>query len=267
MASTDPDPHLARGPRYWVALAVTGVIGGILSGAFGVGGGILMVPLLIGLTGMDQKRAAATSLVAIIPTAIAGSATYFANGEVDLVVALLVAIGGVAGAYLGAKLLKRIPVVWLRWLFIVLLIAIAIRLFLIAPERGAEVEVDWLIGLALVASGLFMGVASGLFGIGGGVILVPLLITGFGAGDLMAKGTSLLVMVPTATMGTLTNVRGRMVDVRAGAVVGLAATLASFIGVALAFLVPPEVSGILFAILLIVSAAQLTVRAIRLQLK
>ncbi|MFC0681952.1 sulfite exporter TauE/SafE family protein [Lysobacter korlensis] len=267
MASPESDAHARKGARYWVALAVTGVIGGILSGAFGVGGGILMVPLLIGLTGMDQKRAAATSLVAIIPTAIAGSATYFANGEVDLLVALLVAIGGVAGSYLGAKLLRRIPVVWLRWLFIALLIGIAIRLFLIAPERGAEVQVDWLIGLALVASGLFMGVASGLFGIGGGVILVPLLITGFGAGDLVAKGTSLLVMVPTATMGTITNARGRMVDVRAGVVVGLAATLASFIGVALAFLVPPEVSGILFAILLIISAVQLTIRAVRLQLK
>jgi uncharacterized protein len=267
MASSESVRPQRKGARYWVALAVTGVIGGILSGAFGVGGGILMVPLLIGLAGMDQKRASATSLVAIIPTAIAGSAAYFANGEVDLLVALLVAIGGVAGAYLGAKLLKRIPIVWLRWLFIALLVGIAIRLFLIAPERGAEVEVDVFVGLALVASGLFMGVASGLFGIGGGVILVPLLITGFGAGDLVAKGTSLLVMVPTATVGTITNVRGGMVDVKAGAVVGLAATLASFIGVALAFLVPPQLSGILFAILLIVSAVQLTIRAIRLQLK
>jgi uncharacterized membrane protein YfcA len=250
------------GARYWISLTLTGIIGGILSGAFGVGGGILMVPLLIGLAGLDQKRASATSLVAIIPTAIAGSATYFANGEVDLVVAMLVAIGGVAGAYLGAKLLKRIPVVWLRWAFIALLIVVAVRMFLIAPERGAEVGLDWLVGIALVAAGLFMGIASGLFGIGGGVILVPLLITGFGAGDLVAKGTSLLVMVPTALMGSITNIRGRMVDVRAGVVVGIAATLASFIGVSLAFLVPPEVSGILFAILLIVSAVQLTIRAI-----
>jgi uncharacterized membrane protein YfcA len=57
------------------------------------------------------------------------------------------------------------------------------------------------------------------------------------------------------------------VNLRAGAVVGLAATLASFVGVALAFLVPPGLSGILFALLLIFSAVQLTIRAIRLQLK
>ena len=267
MTSSEPSAPRRAGARYWIALAVTGVIGGTLSGAFGVGGGILMVPLLIGLTGMDQKRAASTSLVAIIPAAVAGSSTYFANGEVDLTVALLVAIGGVAGAFLGAKLLKRIPVVWLRWLFIALLVGVAIRMFLIAPERGAEVEVDLLVALGLVAAGLFMGVASGLFGIGGGVILVPLLITAFGAGDLIAKGTSLLVMVPTSIMGTITNMRGRMVDAKAGLVVGLAATLASFVGVALAFLVPPSVSGVLFAILLVVSAIQLTIRAIRLQLK
>lgn len=267
MGSPESDADGRRGARYWLALAVTGVIGGILSGAFGVGGGILMVPLLIGLTGMDQKRAAATSLAAIIPTAIAGAATYSANGEVDLLVALLVALGGVAGAFLGAKLLKRIPVVWLRWAFIVLLLAVAVRLVLVSPERGADVDVDVPVGIALVAAGLFMGIASGLFGIGGGVILVPLLIAGFGSGDLIAKGTSLLVMVPTSLVGTLTNVRGRMVDVRAGAVVGLAATLASFVGVALAFLVPPQVSGILFAILLVVSALQLTIRAIRMQVK
>jgi uncharacterized membrane protein YfcA len=266
MTSSETGAAGDEGARYWIALVVTGVIGGTLSGAFGVGGGILMVPLLIGLTGMDQKRAASTSLAAIIPTAIAGSATYFVNGEVDLVVAGLVAVGGVAGAFLGAKLLKRIPIVWLRWLFIALLIVVAIRMFLIAPERGAEVAVEPLVAFGLVAAGLFMGVASGLFGIGGGVILVPLLITAFGAGDLVAKGTSLLVMVPTSIMGTITNMRGRMVDVRAGIVVGLAATLASFVGVALAFLVPPSVSGILFAILLVVSAAQLTIRAIRLQL-
>jgi uncharacterized membrane protein YfcA len=267
VTSSETRPSSRVGARYWVALAVTGAIGGILSGAFGVGGGILMVPLLIGLAGMDQKRAAATSLVAILPTAIAGSATYFANGEVDLMVALLVAIGGVTGAYFGARLLKRIPIVWLRWLFIALLFVVAIRMFLIAPERGAEVEVNLPVALSLIAAGLFMGLCSGLFGIGGGVILVPILITVFGAGDLVAKGTSLLVMVPTSLMGTITNVRNHMVDVKAGLVVGLAATLASFVGVALAFLVPPEISGFLFAILLVVSAVQLTIRAIRLQLK
>src|SRR5690606_19518724 len=102
-----------------------------------------------------------------------------------------------------------------------------------------------------------------LFGIGGGVILVPILITVFGAGDLVAKGTSLVVMLPTALMGTWQNARARLVDLRAAAVVGVAAVGASFAGVAVAFRLSPELSTTLFAILVVVSVTQLAVRAVR----
>ncbi len=263
MSDAAPAAPAPRGARGWLVLAVVGAVGGLLSGAFGVGGGILMVPLLLAFAGMDQRQAASTSLVAIIPTAIAGSAAYLARGEVDVPVAVLVAAGGVVGSYLGARLLRRIPLVWLRWLFVALLVGVAVRLLVIAPVRAAELDLDVAVGLGLVATGLVMGVASGLFGIGGGVFLVPMLIAVFGAGDLVAKGTSLLVMLPTAAMGTLTNLRGGMVDVRAGAVVGVAATAASFAGVALAFALDPRLSGVLFAALLLVSAAQLVVRTLR----
>lgn len=262
MTSHETHPHpVVR----WPVLALVGAVGGFLSGAFGVGGGILMVPLLITLARMDQRRAAATSLVAIIPASIAGFLSYLSQGQVDVPVAGVIAVGGVTGSWIGARLLRRIPLVWLRWMFIGLLLAAAVRMLVIAPERGADLELTWLVGIGLVAAGLFMGVASGLFGIGGGVILVPLLIAVFGASDLVAKGTSLLVMIPTATMGTITNLRGRVVDLRAGAIVGLAATVASFGGVAVAFLLPARVSGVLFAALLVVSAVQLSVRAVKAQ--
>ncbi len=260
MTGTDP---VHRGARGWTVLALVGVVGGLLSGAFGVGGGIVMVPLLLAFAGMDQRRAAATSLVAIVPTAIAGASTYLANGEVDVPVAVLVAVGGITGSYLGARLLRTIPLLWLRWLFVALLVGVAARLLLIAPVRAAEMELDVPVGLGLVATGLVMGVASGLFGIGGGVLLVPMLIAVFGAGDLVAKGTSLLVVLPTAAVGTLTNLRAGLVDLRAGAVVGVAATLASFPGVALAFAVPARLSGALFAALLLATAVQLVVRTLR----
>lgn len=251
------------GSRYWIALIAIGIIGGLLSGAFGVGGGILMVPLLISLAGMDQRIAAATSLVAIVPASMAGFATYAANGEVDLIAGAIVAIGAIAGAVLGSQLLRRLSLSWLRWLFIALLVLVAVRMILIAPVRGAELELSWPVAFGLVALGLVMGVASGLFGIGGGVIAVPAFIALFGMGDLIAKGTSLLVMIPTALSGTVSNVRGKIVDVRAGIVVGLAATAASFGGVAIAFLVPPRLSSVLFALLLAFAAVQLTIKAIR----
>jgi uncharacterized membrane protein YfcA len=262
---TDPDDARSRlTTSTFVKLAITGVIGGLLSGAFGVGGGILMVPLLINLVGMDQRRAAATSLVAIIPASLAGSLTYLARGQVDVPAAVLLAVGGVVGSLLGTRLLRRLPLALLRWMFIALLVIVAIRMLLVVPPRGdGAIEITWITAVLLVGVGLFIGVASGLFGIGGGVIAVPALIALFGAGDLIAKGTSLLFMLPTAVSGTVSNVRARAVDLRSGLIVGIAATLASFGGVALAFVMPPLVSSVLFALLLLAAAAQLAIRAWR----
>jgi uncharacterized membrane protein YfcA len=251
--------------RYWLALALIGVIGGLLSGLFGIGGGIIMVPLLISLAGLDQRHASATSLVAIIPTAIAGSITYFANGQIDLLAGLVIAVGAVGGAIIGSALLKRIPLVWLRWMFIVLILVVAARMVFIEPVRGEQLEFSGLLALGYLALGLVMGIASGLFGIGGGIIAVPSLIAIFGMSDLIAKGTSLLVMIPTGITGTIANVRNKLVDVGAGLVVGIAATVAAVPGVALALLLTPRVSSILFAALLVVAAIQLTFKAIRAQ--
>ncbi|BDZ64022.1 sulfite exporter TauE/SafE family protein [Agromyces mangrovi Wang et al. 2018] len=263
-----PSDDQARGGRYWFWLATVGVIGGVLSGAFGVGGGIIMVPLLIFLTGMDQRRASATSLAAIVPTAVAGAATYFANGQVDVLAALFVAVGGVVGSYLGAMLLRRISLTWLRWMFIAVMLIAAVRLFLVVPMRGDGVlEIDVWTAIALSGLGLAMGIASGLFGVGGGIIAVPGLMALFGMGDLIAKGTSLLVMIPTAISGTVANSRGGLVKLSEAAVVGVAATAASFAGVALAFWMPPALASYLFAALIVFAAVQLAIRAVRAQRK
>jgi uncharacterized membrane protein YfcA len=246
-----------------IALLATGLVGGFLSGAFGVGGGIIMVPMLIWLAGFDQRRASATSLAAIVPSAIAGAVTYALNGEVDWIAAALVAAGGIAGSFLGTHLLRRLPIGWLRWLFIALLLLIAVRMLLEFPGSSTDIQLQPWVVVGLLALGVLMGVASGLFGIGGGVLMVPLLITVFGAGELLAKGTSLLAMIPTSITGTVQNARHRLVDLRDAAIAGAAATAASFGGVAVAFLLDPRLSAVLFGILVFLIAAQLTFRTIR----
>ncbi|WP_434089468.1 sulfite exporter TauE/SafE family protein [Microcella pacifica] len=244
-------------------LLATGAMGGVLAGMFGVGGGIIMVPLLMLWARMDQRQAAATSLVAIVPTAVAGATTYGIAGEIDLVAAALVGAGAFAGAPLGAYLLRALPLAWLRWAFIVGMLVAAARLILVEPERGSDIDLSPLVALGLLLLGIVMGVAAGMFGIGGGVIAVPVLIALFGMGDLAAKGTSLAAMIPAAISGTIPNLRAGLVDVRQGLLVGIAAVLASQGGVTLAFLVPPALSGILFGSLLVLVAAQLVVRAVR----
>jgi uncharacterized membrane protein YfcA len=246
-----------------IALLATGVVGGFLSGAFGVGGGVIMMPMLLWLARFDQRRASATSLAALIPSAIAASATYAVQGQVDWIPAALLAVGGVAGSFVGTYLLRRLSLGWLRWLFIALLVLIALRMLFEFPTSSDPVSVNPWAVVGLVVIGVLIGVASGLFGIGGGVLMVPILVTVFGAGELLAKGTSLLALVPTSIAGTVQNARHRLVDLRDAAIAGAAATAASFGGVAVAFLLDPRLSAVLFAILLFLITAQLTFRAIR----
>jgi uncharacterized membrane protein YfcA len=257
-----PAPH-AAGTRFWIVLIGVGVAGGLLSGLFAIGGGIIMVPLLMALARFDQRRAAATSLAAILPASVVGSTTYLIAGEIDLLAGFFIAIGGIVGALIGSALLKRIPLVWLRWMFIVFILLVAARMVLVSPVRGESLEFSMLVALGYVVLGLAMGILSGLFGIGGGIIVVPALIGIFAISDLIAKGTSLLVMIPTSAIGTVANWRAGTVDVRAGLIVGAAATAASIPGAALALALPARLSGILFGLLLLVVAAQLTVRAIK----
>lgn len=249
--------------RRVVALLVVGAVGGLLSGAFGVGGGIVMVPLLIWLLRFDQRRAAATSLVAIVPGAIAGFLQYLVAGQVAVVAGLLLAAGGILGSLVGTKLLRTLPLGWLRWLFILFLVGIAIRLFFEVPSRGADLVISPWTAVALVGIGIAMGIASGLFGIGGGVLIVPILVAVFGVGDLLAKGTSLLAMIPTALTGSIANARAGLVRVADGVIAGVAATAASFGGVAIAFLLPPRPAVVLFAVFVLVVATELAVRALR----
>lgn len=107
-------------------LFVIGVVGGLLSGLLGVGGGIVMVPLLVLWAGYAQRDAHAISLGAIIPISIAGVVTYGVAGEVRVWYALALAAGAVAGARVGAGLLARIDEQALKLAFGVFLAAVAV---------------------------------------------------------------------------------------------------------------------------------------------
>jgi uncharacterized membrane protein YfcA len=109
-------------------LALIGLVAGVFSTVFGVGGGIVLVPLLIGLVGLDTHSAAATSLGAILVTASAGALLYAVRGEVRLGYALLVGLPAVGGAILGTHLQQRLSGRALTLAFSVLLAVIGVRL-------------------------------------------------------------------------------------------------------------------------------------------
>jgi len=111
-----------------VRLVLIGLVAGFFSALFGVGGGVVIVPLLVLLMRWEIRSATATSLAAIGITAAAGTITYVAHGEVRPVYAALVGLPAAAGAVGGAALQQRLPVRTLSYLFAALLVAIAIRM-------------------------------------------------------------------------------------------------------------------------------------------
>jgi len=111
-----------------VRLVLIGLTAGFFSALFGVGGGVVIVPLLLLVSGWEMRSATATSLAAIGITASAGVVTYVVHGEVRPLYALLVGVPAAVGAASGATLQQRLPVRTLSLLFAALLVAIAIRM-------------------------------------------------------------------------------------------------------------------------------------------
>ena len=95
------------------------------------------------------------------------------------------------------------------------------------------------------------------------MIVVPAMMIAFGTSDLVAKGTSLLMMIPTALSGTYGNLRNRNVDLVAAALIGVSACTTTALGAWLATLIDPLTGNVLFAVYLVVIAVQMAMKAIR----
>jgi uncharacterized protein len=105
-----------------------GFVAGAFGALFGVGGGIVIVPLLLYLLAFDQRRASATSLAAILISSVAGAVTYAFHGDVKPGAAALVGIPALVGVVVGAALQQRIPLDRLTYLFALVLAAVGVRL-------------------------------------------------------------------------------------------------------------------------------------------
>lgn len=235
---------------------LVGLAAGFLSGLFGVGGGILLVPALVVLLHLPPRMASGTSLAAVLPISVASLVSYTISDSVDWWVALFLAIGAVSGAVLGTHLLQVLPIRLVGIGFVVLLVITAIRLFIpLEAEGRAPLTVATAVLLVLV--GAAIGILAGLFGVGGGVVLVPVLVVLWSMAPVIAKGTSLAVVVPTAIVGTLRNRANRNADLRLAAIVGVSGIVSALVGAELAHAIDDRLSNVLFAVLLVVVSVKL----------
>ncbi|MSY40971.1 MAG: TSUP family transporter, partial [Actinobacteria bacterium] len=179
-----------------------GIGAGLISGFFGVGGGIIVVPIMVIGLHFAQKKAQATSLVMISFGGVAGVTTYALAQNVAWLPALFIVLGSLAGAWIGAQIVQKLPDQKLQIAFGVLLILIALRMFFSNPSDGGNElpAITALVILGYLASGFAMGIFSAMLGVGGGILLIPILIFFFGFSQLLASGTSLAVMIPTALL-------------------------------------------------------------------
>lgn len=239
-----------------------GMVAGYLSGLFGIGGGILIVPLLV-FFGVDITVAAPTSLAAVLPISLVGAVSYASLGRVDWLLAGLLALGAVIGAQLGSRILGRLSRAALQYGFAGFLLVVAASLFLTVPAREAQLAVDLAHLVAAVLTGLVVGTLASILGIGGGVMIVPALMLGFGASDLVARGTAIAMMVPTALSGTVAHVRAGRADLRIAAAVAGGAITTTTLGALSARALDPRWGSWLFGALLIAIAGQLAWRVRR----
>ncbi|MDH7509427.1 MAG: sulfite exporter TauE/SafE family protein [Methanolinea sp.] len=182
-------------------LVVTGGTAGFASGLFGIGGGFLMTPVLYwlfstgGIGDTEATRLAfGTSLAVIIPTMVSGTIGHHRREAVDWKAAVPLAAGAVWGGLFGGTVASFLPGTTLRTIFAVLVITMAVRMAW--PGRSCpEGQKGRVSGPACAVLGFFIGTVSGLAGIGGGVLLVPLLVILFGFPVHSAIGTSSACLV------------------------------------------------------------------------
>jgi uncharacterized membrane protein YfcA len=221
------------------------------------------VPLQVLWAGRDQHRANGTSLAVILPIAlVAGAAYYFgpSTPQTNLTVAFYLALGSTIGAFIGALAARRVSDRVLKMIVAALLLGIGVKEVYDALVGTSQHVVAEVLGpgqyTLITAGGLVIGIASGLTGVGGGILVVPLLALGFGIGQRIAQGTSLIAILPTAAIGALTYYRGGDVDLRAGAWMALAGIPAALAGASLAFLLPERILVGGFGAFMLLAAAR-----------
>ena len=132
---------LDESARGIVVLVAVGLLVGVLSGMFGIGGGTVIVPALVWL-GLSQRNAAATSMLAIVPTSISGVISYATGGHVDWLAAALLFCGMFIGGQIGSWLLSRLPELVLRWIFVAFLVFVVINQVSFVPSRDHQIVYD-----------------------------------------------------------------------------------------------------------------------------
>ncbi len=247
------------------ALALAGgLVAGVAGGLFGVGGGILLVPILTGVFRVSQHQAHGTSLAVIGATALAGLLVYGAHANVAWVTAALVGLASAFTARLGARLAGRLSGPALARAFAAFLVLVALRMLWRAPAPAEHALALGAAGIAVdLALGAAIGLLAGFMGVGGGILAVPAFTLLLGMTQQAAQGTSLAVILVAAPMGALEHARRGNLVMRLVPWMAVGGAIGAPLASAWAQGLPHATLARAFAVFLLASAAHTWWRASR----
>ena len=189
--------------------AMLGSLAGFLAGLLGIGGGIVLVPLFLWVFAhigfppdILVHSAFGTSLGIIILTTFSSTLGHRKRGNVDWHQVLFLALGGIAGSFLGAWLASLLTGEWLKGLFGMMQILVAVKLLIFQPHLPPE-RLDPVPRGHLLLVGLAGGCFSAFFGVGGGVIAVPLMVISLRFPMHLAVGNSSALIVVSSLFGAI----------------------------------------------------------------
>ncbi|SDN45728.1 hypothetical protein SAMN05660642_04880 [Geodermatophilus siccatus] len=198
---------------------VLGLVIGALVGLLGGGGSILAVPALVYTAGQDLPQAVATSLLVVGITALVALLPRLGKGQIAWRIALLFGAAGIATAFAGAAVNRLVPPEVVLGLFAALMIGAGVRMLSEESATGAACATDggrvnWRRCLPrTLAGGLVVGFLTGLLGVGGGFLIIPVLVVVLGLSMEVAIGTSLLIVAVNSAAGFAAHASDTPLDV------------------------------------------------------
>lgn len=217
---------------------VLGLAIGCASGIFGITGGVIAVPLL-GLLGFGEHVAQGTSLVMQLPTGIVGLWQYQKRSNLNFRLLATLAAASAPATYLGAQVAIYLPGPSLRRAFAIFIVLLAtFTIWNACRDRSLKLHLPWQLVAVVAAVG---GFCSGLFGVGGATLTIPVLTLLFGFSQAEAQGMALAVVLPAIVVSIPAYTFAGFADWRLGLVLGLGSVCTVGLGVALAHRLPERV--------------------------
>ncbi len=251
--------------KHWLALL--GFVTGFCSAFLGVGGGFIIVPVLVTYFGCRMKSAIPTSLAAILPITIAGVIAhyFFDRTNIQLFVVVIVIAGAMVGSFIGVKLMYKFSHLTLLKIFSVFLLIVGLQMValhkLVPFFRTQQYTIAF--GVALVALGFIVGIASGFFGIAGGTVLVPVLVTIVGLEYHQAVSTSLAAAIPIVLFSFIFHHKKGRTDMNVVKIIVPCALIGVLFGVFASLKIENKVLVVVFGLFLMAYAARIFMQSIK----